>query len=125
MLITQDVDAAGSAAIQLSHSTDVGEGNHVAFLERMAIFHDGHQTFCILSVKQNKRRNLADITNQTALRLLVIHIHHSEGLTEITENTHGKTVSIRTNEANIVSVTNLVNDFLLVVHEICCDDNLN
>ena len=65
-----------------------------------------------------------DVTDKNRSGLTVVNVAHREGVAEIAEHTRCQTERIRADEADLVLVTQCVQQFLLLVHNIRRDNHL-
>ena len=65
-----------------------------------------------------------NVTDENRSGLTVINVAHREGVAEIAEHTRCQTERIRADEADLVLVTQCVQQFLFFVHDIRRDNHL-
>ena len=65
-----------------------------------------------------------DVTDENRSGLTVVNVAHREGVAEIAEHTRCQTERIRADEADLVLVTQCVQQFLFFVHQIGDNDHL-
>ena len=127
LLGAEHVDGTWRAAIQFDHPADIRESDQIAVLEGMAVLGDRDQAFLVLRVRTdwgNGETHSADVSDEDSAGLGIIDVADVEGLAEIAENANSEAVVVHSDETNVVSVTDRINRFLLVVPQIGGNDDL-